>query len=519
MKSLTFILSLLVLASCCDKKCGSTTDNESSTEFFAGSSASTPSPSVAEAASELSVETSVVRINTTIQRWSSSQPWDKSAPSKRRALGALLSGNRVLTTAEMATNVTYIELENADSTRRLPAKVVAIDYEANLALLEPDNGDTEDFFKGLKPLTLGTTAKIGDKLDVWQLEDNGMPLITHATIQSVDILSSFASGHYFLTYQAKGSMQSASSSFTLPVIRDGKLLGLLSSYHSKDQIIDVMAPEIIAAFLADTADDSYVGFPSLGVSISSTVDPSFREWLKLSDDVGGLYVTRVKKDSAAEEAGIEKGDVIIEIDDQEIGRRGYYTDANYGRLFWSHLVRGTHKVGDTIRLTVLRKGEKKEITATLGRPGKRLVASYTYDQAPRYLVKGGFIFQELTGTYLKAFGAKWESKAPLNLLDVLASPEDYEEGRDKIVFLSATIPTPATTGYESIRNFIINKVNGVSIADIPSLIKAFQKPGPNGLHTIEFANGPPKTIYLDATASDSVDAELLKRGIPALSRE
>ncbi|MBT8037020.1 MAG: PDZ domain-containing protein [Verrucomicrobiae bacterium] len=507
MKFLTFIITLFAVASCCDKK--SCTINK---DASADDSTVVFHP-------PRSVQTSVVRINSTLQTWSAAQPWDKSAPKKRRALGALLSDNRVLTTAEMATNVTYIELENADSTRRIPAKVIAIDYEANLALLEPDNGDTQGFFKGLKPLTLGSPAKIGDEVSVWQLEENGMPLVTRATIQGVDIVSSFAQGHYFLTYEVKGSMQSSTSSFTLPVIRNNQLLGLLTSYSAKDQIIDVMAPEIIAAFLADTADKKYEGFPSLGIAISSTVDPNFRTWLKLSDDVGGLYVTRIRKNSAAEKAGIEKGDVIIQIDNKDIGRRGYYSDANYGKLFWSHLIRGTHKVGDSINLTVLRNGDEKKITATLARPGKRLIASHTFDQAPRYLVKGGFIFQELTATYLKAFGKDWESKAPLNLLDVISSPEDYEEGRNKLVFLSATIPTPATTGYERLRNFIVNKVNGQPIADIPSLIKAFQAAGPDGLHTIEFAHGPPKTIFLDATASDLVDTELINRGIPELSRD
>ncbi|MCP5535736.1 MAG: PDZ domain-containing protein [Akkermansiaceae bacterium] len=505
--STTIITAALVIplafSSCCENKKAATTENSP------GESATQPDPAA----------NSLVRINSTIQMWSPAQPWDKSSPTNRRGLGAVLENNRVLTTAEMATNVTYIELENADSTHRLPAKVVAVDYEANLALLEPDNGDTEDFFKDLTPIQLGSAARIGNQVDVWQLEDNGMPLVTKATIQSVDIVSSFADGHYFITYQAKGSMQSAASSFTLPVIHHGKLLGLLSSYNSKDQIIDIIAPEIIQAFLNDTADGNYVGFPSLGIGITSTVDPNFRAWLKLPDDVGGLYVTRVRENSAAAKAGIEKGDVVIDIDGKDIGPRGYYTDEQYGRLFWSHLVRGSHQVGEEIHLTILRNGEKQKITSKLERPGKRLIASHTYDQAPRYLVKGGFIFQELTGTYLKAFGNDWETKAPLNLLDVLASPEDYEEGRNRIVFLSATIPTPATTGYESLRSLIINKVNGDTIADIPTLLKAFQKPGPDGLHTIEFTDGPPKTIYLDAATSDLVDAELLKRGIPALSRE
>lgn len=465
-----------------------------------------------------SVTTSVIRINSTLQSWSPVQPWDKSKPVKRRALGALLKDNRVLTTAEMAADVSYIELENADSTRRLPAKVVAIDYETNLALLAADNGDTQGFFKGLEPLSLSQPAKIGDQIDVWQLEDNGMPLVTQANIRGVDVVSSFAPGHFFLTYEAKASMQSASSSFTLPVVRNGQLLGLLSSYDSKDQIIDVIAPEIIAGFLADASDGEFTGMPSLGIGVSGTVDPNFRRWLKLPEEVGGLYVTRVRKKSPAELAGVLKGDVLISIGGHPIGRRGYYAHKDYGQIFWSHLVRGSHQVGDSLTLTVLRDGKQKKLKASLARTSKQLIPQYTYDQAPNYLVKGGFIFQELSATYLSAFGKDWRSTAPLNLLDALSSPHDYEEGRNTLVFLSATIPTPATTGYERINNQIIRKINGQPIADIPALIKAFQSPGKDGIHTIEFDGGHPKTIYLDAASSDMVDAELLKRGIPRLSR-
>ena len=472
-----------------------------------------------ESHSKETLISSVIRVNSTSQSWSPSQPWDKKAAKSRSALGALLSGNRVLTTADMATNVTYIELENADSTLSVPAKVVAIDYEANLALLEADNGDIEDFFKDLKAIEIGSPMKIGEILDIWQLEDNGMPIVTPSTIQSVDILSSFTPGHYFLTYQAKGSMQSASNSYTLPAIKDGKLVGLLTSYNNDDQLVDIMAPEVISAFLADAEDGIYDGFPSLGIGVSYTVDPSFRDWLKLTNDIGGLYVTQVRKNSSAEKAGILKGDVITKIDQHEIGRRGYYSDENYGRLFWSHLIRGSKEMNDTVEIAILRDAEAQVLTAQLERAVETLIPSNTYDQAPRYLVKGGFIFQELTYDYLKAFGDDWENKAPLDLIDILSSPEDYEEGRNRVVLLTATIPTPATTGYESLRNYIIKSVNGQTIADIPSLIAAFKTPDSDGLHTIEILDGRPETIYLDAAAADTVDAQLLQRGIPALSRE
>ena len=66
---------------------------------------------------------------------------------------------------------------------------------------------------------------------------------------------------------------------------------------------------------------------------------------------------------------------------------------------------------------------------------------------------------------LQAFGKDWESRAPLPLLDALRNPEDYEEGRNRLVFLSRVIPTPATIGYESVGGIIVTEVNGRPIAD------------------------------------------------------
>jgi len=108
------------------------------------------------------------------------------------------------------------------------------------------------------------------------------------------------------------------------------------------------------------------------------------------------------------------------------------------------------------------------LTASLERSPEGIIPSHTYGKAPRYLVKGGLIFQELTNPYLRAFGKDWSTRAPINLLDAINHPEDYEEGRNRLVFLSAVIPTPATLGYEKINSAIIEKVNGHPIEDIPS---------------------------------------------------
>lgn len=465
------------------------------------------------------IKTSVVRVNSTQQRWNPGQPWEKEPPQSRRALAAIVGPQQVITTSELVTDVTYLEFESPDGTKFTRAKVIAVDYEANLALLGPDDEEEgRKFFEGTNPLEIAPPSKIGDTLDILQIEENGTSLLTAGTFQSIDLAANFLPGQNFLTYLVKASMQDAASSFTLPVLKNGKLTGVLITYDSKDQICDVTSTDIVSRFLKEAADGKYDGFPSLGVSIARTEDTSFRKWLQLTDDMGGIYVQTLKKGGAADQAGVKKGDVILAIDGQKIDRRGYYEDKSYGSVFWGHLVRGSRATGDVITLSLLREGKPLELKATLIREEEtsKLVPGYNFGVAPNYLVKGGFVFQELSRPLLEAFGEEWTSRAPLNLLDAYENPEQYEGKLDRVIFLSGSIPTPATVGYERLRNLIVHKVNGKEIRNMKDLISAF-----NGnlqpLHSIEFTDDN-FTVYLDENVCNAVDAQLIKRGISQLSR-
>jgi len=468
----------------------------------------------AEAASR-----SVVRVETTSQSWNPGQPWERRGPRHRRGLGALIGSGLILTTSEMAADATFIKFESTDGTRTATASVHAVDYEANLALLVLADAKKDDtFFEGMVPLKLAEDPAIGTPLDIVQVEDNGRTVLTRGSLHSVDITSSFLSDHFFLTLEIKASMQSAASSYTLPVLRDGLLAGILTSYDSKDQICDVIATEIVRQFLEQSKEGGASGFPSLGISATRTDDPLFRKWLKLPDSAGGLYVNKVRTGSSADAAGIKKGDVILSIDESAIDRRGYFQSPLYGPLFWSHLIRGSKIAGDTVTLGLWRDGKPTALKATLNRRDRdsELVPNHMFGQAPPFLVKGGFIFQQLSEPLLKAFDKDWESKAPLNLLDTFLNPDDYDKDRNHIVFLSGVIATPATLGYERINNLIVSKVNGKPITDMAALIAAFDEPV-DGLHSIEF-DDEDFPIYLDEPISNAIDEQLLQRGIAPLSR-
>jgi S1-C subfamily serine protease len=467
---------------------------------------------------------SVVRLRSTTQSWNPGQPWEKNPPQQRRALAPIVAPGRVLTTAEMVADATFLEFESPDGVRFAEARVVAVDYEANLALLAPSDpdGPGATLFEGTEPLALAEPPPLGAPLDVLQIEDNGLPLLTSGFLQSIGVSDNFLPGQSFLTFYIKASMQSAASSFSLPVLREGRLAGVLLGYNSREQIIDSASTEIIALFLeaaatAESAGTAYQGFPGLGVAIARTEDPSFRAWLKLNEDQGGVYLSTVRPGSAAEAAGLKKGDVLLAVGGHAIDRRGFYQHPLYGGLFWGHLVRGERAVGDEVAISILRNGEPMEVTAKLTREeeSSKLVPGYRFEQAPNFLVKGGMIFQELSRPLLEAFGEEWQSRAPLNLLDAYENPEKYEGDVRRIVFLSGTIPTEATIGYESLRNLIVRRVNGRDIRDIATLIEAF-KSNEGALHSIEFVEED-FTIHLDETVSSAVDAMLLQRGLPRLS--
>ena len=77
-----------------------------------------------------------------------------------------------------------------------------------------------------------------------------------------------------------------------------------------------------------------------------------------SPDVKGLRLTGVRPGSPADEGGLRAGDVIVEFGGKPVTDLYTYTDALYA-----------HQPGDVVRVVVLRRGERVEVTVTLGKRG------------------------------------------------------------------------------------------------------------------------------------------------------
>src|SRR5260221_1277533 len=346
---------------------------------------------------------SVIRVNVTNQPWDFGKPWGKRAPYSRRAIGAVLRDNRVLVTAELVANANYVEFEMAGGGQKTPAAVDTVDYESNLALLKTDD---LDFLKTLKPLDIAPAA-VGDLLSVWQLESNGNLLVTKGAFTTAEVSRYPLDDAPFLIYRVTAPLQFRDSSFTLPVVKNGVLTGIVMRYATNPNNADLIPAPVIQHLLRDAASRPYRGFPRAGLAFSVTRDPQFRRFLSLSGtSLGGIYVNDLFADGPAEKAGIQRGDVVLKVDGQAVDQDANYLDPEYGRIAVSHLFSTRHYDGDAVTFTVARKGETKEYQVKVAHRDVQsyVVEPYVFDRAPRFYILGGLVLQELSRQYLKEWG-------------------------------------------------------------------------------------------------------------------
>jgi len=460
----------------------------------------------------------LVRVNVTGQSYDYFRPWQKKAPVSKRALGAVLSKGRVLVTADLVANQNYVELERAESGEKTAATVEVIDHEANLALLQPVE---KTFLDGITPLEIASDTVVGDRLAAWQLEPTGALLATEGLVTTVQMMPYPIDVGEFLTFRISIPMQYRENSYTVPLVKKNKLAGLLLRYDSRSQLLDAIPAPVITHFLKDAESQNYRGFPSAGFSFFPTRDPALREFAgEKAKNAGGVYVTNVEPGTPATKAGLQIGDIVTAVANNEIDQNGNYVDPLYGKIEFTNLLTAHAYAGDVIPLRIERNGKPMQLSLTLEhRETKDYVSPpYNLDQPPRYYALGGLIFQELSRQYLKEWGPNWQREAPQRLvyLDHFQS-ELFPDRNRRVVILSQVLPANSTIGYDELAYLTVTKVNGKEIKSLDDLAEAVKHPI-EGFIKVETEEDP-KQIELDA-AQVAAEAQDLQEnyGISALHR-
>jgi len=281
-------------------------------------------------------------------------------------------------------------------------------------------------------------------------------------------------------------------------------------YDNGANSAEIIPTPVIQHFLKDAAKAPYEGFPRTGMAFAITRDPQLRRYAGIKAG-GGIYVTQVLKDSPAAAAGLKTGDIVFSIDGHPIDQDGNYPDPDYGKIALIHLISTRHSVGDTVKFSIEREGNRQELPVTLAHRDVRsyTIEPYVIDRPPKFYILGGLILQELSRQYLKEFGNDWMKRAPQELVYFDRYQTDlFVDGPQKVIILSRVLPMPSTLGYEELHHLRVTKVNGVELQSLADLPAALSKPH-EGVHKIEF-DSDPGMIFLDAAGLNADQEALVK---------
>ncbi len=451
----------------------------------------------------------ILPIEITYQQHNEQRPWEKLAPGQRSATGVVIKGNRILIAAQAVRNATDITAVNPQG-QVFPAQVIHVDWDINLALL---NVKTPGFFKGLRPARIARNVPTSGLVKAVFWNNRQLDYSEHYA-HGVMVRDSRASiERSFLALDA------VSDAWSQPMFSNlfGRLVGIAVS--SGEEYAYAIPAEILGRYVAMTENPSeYKGFPGVESSWQFNAHKPQAEYLESKPE--GIVVTEMPLGSTFRESMLPR-DVLLSLDGHSIGTDGRYEDDKYGRLKF-HAIVGAHKVDDIIKATVLRNGQRLQLALKLNRWRSRqpLIPWRRIQAAPPFAVRGGLVFRELDGNYMRSFGSNWKYSAPSYLAALYGREAKAQTAnRRRLVILASVLPDAYNIGYHDITSHPVQTVNGQHINGIASLIAAFESPQ-DGFHVITLAPGAQRReIVLDATSFARAQAHILKSyAIPIAER-
>ena len=237
------------------------------------------------------------------------------------------------------------------------ATVVGSDESSDLAVIKIDAGDA-----ALTPIEVGdsSTLQVGDWVmslgSPFGLEQSVSTGIVSSLYRSTMLQNTSGNTIYTNLIQTDATINPGNSGGAL-VDDEGKLVGinsLIESYSGSSSGVGFAIPGNYAVEVAQkliagqTVTHAYIGGSFQTVTASNARSNS----LSVNQ---GAYVAELADDGPAAQAGIQKGDVITALDDEEITS----SDALV-------LAVRSHSVGDTVTVTLMRGSKQMQVQVTLG---------------------------------------------------------------------------------------------------------------------------------------------------------
>ena len=264
--------------------------------------------------------------------------------------GYIVTNNHVVAEADEIT----VKLND---NREFKARIIGTDKTSDLALIKIDAKD-------LQPITVGNSESL--KLGEWVLAiGNPYSLTNTVTAGIVSAKARTVTGNSkgiesFI--QTDAAINPGNSGGALVNAR-GELVGINTMIYSQTGSYAgygfAIPTTIMNKVVNDIKQYGQVQRAMLGVK-GKDVDTYIEQLEANGEDVPdfgtttGVYVAELVKNSAAAQAGIKEGDVIVAVDGKTVNKFGELQE-----------ILASHKPGDKVKVTILRDKKKQDVTVTL----------------------------------------------------------------------------------------------------------------------------------------------------------
>jgi Do/DeqQ family serine protease len=254
----------------------------------------------------------------------------------------------VLTNAHVVDGADEVELTLVDG-RSLKAEVIGVDREVDLAVVKVDaKGLTQIIIADSTQLLVGDfVVAIGNPFGLGQTVTSGIVSALGRTGLGIEGYENFI--------QTDASINPGNSGGALVNLR-GELVGINTAIIAPSGgnvgIGFAIPTEMAENVMRQLIDHGEVRRGVLGVTIQD-LSPELAEAFDV-DQKEGVVITQVLEDSAAEDAGLTTGDVVIAVDGRPVKRAADLRNKV-----------GLAPVGEKMKLLIVRDGKSKKVTAVI----------------------------------------------------------------------------------------------------------------------------------------------------------
>lgn len=303
-----------------------------------------------------------------------------------------------------------------------------------------------------------------------------------------------------------------------PLIQNNRVSGMVMQL--RESSLDAIPASFLQAFIARATRRPYESFPQRGFRWQRIPQETVRQYLKIDENQKGVLVNRVLHYGTGADV-LQPNDFLTAIDGWNISNEGQIDHPKWGKVLFDYLL-AAHANQESLSLEVIRQGKPLTLQTQLTDfpAAQHSVPLPTVGQPPRYVLRGGLLFQELSMDYLQLWGKDWLNKAPARLSIYQQLESALAKNKDRrLVLLTRVLPMPINIGYQDSTNMIVSEINGFPIEKLEDVAQAFEHPTEN-FHQVRFLPGSNRAfLVLPEDEMETTDAQLLQRfQIPQLEQ-